>query len=78
MANRVAADREWLLSELDRGADFPDPDQNLGAQRGRRRVAAAVLGHQLLDRFLQAVFAQAGPALVEVLAQSRSPSSPSI
>src|SRR5712692_5403337 len=34
-----------LLSELDSRADFPDADENLGAQLGRRRVAGAVLLH---------------------------------
>src|SRR5262245_49893215 len=57
-----------LLSELDRGADFRDADEDLGPQLGRRRVTAAVLLHYPLDRLLQAVLAQAGPALVQVLA----------
>src|SRR5512142_1028242 len=57
-----------LLGELDSRADFPDPDENLGPQLGRRRVAAAVLLHHPLDRLFQAVLAQAGPALVQVLA----------
>jgi hypothetical protein len=56
-----------LLSELDGGADFGDADENLGAQFGRRGVAAAVLLHHPLDRLLQAVLAQAGPAFVQVL-----------
>src|SRR2546429_9145705 len=56
-----------LLSELDGGADFPDADENLGAQFGRRGVAAAVLLHHPFDRLLQAVLAQAGPAFVQVL-----------
>src|SRR5437763_4931438 len=57
-----------LLSELDGGADFPDADEDLGAQFSRGRVAAAVLLHHPFDRLLQAVLAQAGPALVQVLA----------
>src|SRR5579864_5926198 len=56
-----------LLSELDSRADFPDADEYLGAQLGRRRIAAAVLLHDPFHRLLEAVLAQAGPALVQML-----------
>src|SRR5260370_1345090 len=57
-----------LLSELDSRADFPDAEENLRAQLRWRRVAAAVLLHQAFDRLLQAVLAQTGAALIQVLA----------
>src|SRR5262249_11191832 len=68
LANRNAGSGGPLLGELDRGADFPDADENLGAQLSRRGVTAAVLLHHPLDHLLQAVLAQAGPALVQMLA----------
>ena len=53
-------------------AYLADPDEDLGAQVRGRRVAAAVLDHYALDCVFQAVLAQTGPALVEVLAHLRS------
>ena len=61
-----------LLGELDRGADFADADEDFRAQVGGGRVAAAVLGHEPLHRFLKAVLAQAGAAFVQMLADLRS------
>src|SRR5579871_6792281 len=61
-----------LLGELDRGADFADADEDFRAQVGGGRVAAAVLGHEPLDRLLEAVLAQAGAAFVQVLADLRA------
>jgi len=66
------SDGSRLLRELDRGPDFTDTDQNLRAQVGGRRVAAAVLGHEPLDRLLQAVLAQAGAAFVQMLTNLRA------
>jgi hypothetical protein len=61
-----------LLSELDRRPDFPDADQDFRAQVSRRRLAAAVLGHEALDRFLKTELAQAGAAFIQVLADFRA------
>src|ERR1700722_8323099 len=60
--------RRALFSNLNLGLDLPDSYQDLGAQLARRRVAAAVLGDQALHRLLKAILAQAGTALIEVLA----------
>src|SRR5580658_7117190 len=55
-----------LLSEFDARPDLLDADHDLRAElRGRR--LAAVLVHQALDRLLEAVLAQAGAALVQML-----------
>src|SRR5580704_9161341 len=64
--------RRSLLSELDCRADFPDPDEDLRAQRRGGRVAAAVLLQHPLDRLFQAILAQAGAALIKVLPDLRA------
>src|ERR1035441_10461401 len=69
---RTAWGGRLLLGELDGRADFPDPDENLRAQLSGRRITAAVLLHHALYYFFQAVFTQAGAALVEVLADLRA------
>src|SRR5260370_5635255 len=56
-----------LLSELDSRADFPDADENLRAQLRWRRVAATVLLQHAFDRLFEAVLAQTGAALIQVL-----------
>src|SRR6516164_9623228 len=61
-----------LLSELDRGPDFPDADEDFRAQVGGRRLAPAVLGHEALNRLLETVLPQAGAAFVQVLADLRA------
>src|SRR6266568_2971738 len=71
-AIRTASVDAPLLGELDSGADFPYPDENLLPKLRGRRVATAVLLHHALDRLLQAVLAQAGPALIQVLADLRA------
>src|ERR1700685_2072065 len=66
------SNRRQLLSELDCRADFPDPDEDLRAQCRGRRVTTAVLLQHPLDRLFQAVFTQAGAALIKVLADLRA------
>src|SRR5580693_8335008 len=66
------SDGSRLLRELDRRPDFTDTDENFRAQVGGRRVAAAVLGHEPLNRLLEAVLAQAGAAFVQMLADLRA------
>src|SRR6266567_2942297 len=53
---------------LDFDLSLANADQDLTAQVGGGRVAAAVLGHQLLDGFLEPELPEAGTALVQVLA----------
>src|ERR1035441_8924970 len=52
--------------------DLPDAGEHLDAQFARRCVMAAVLMHEAFHRILQAVFAQAWTALVEMLADLRA------
>src|ERR1700730_3154001 len=59
--------RGGLFGYFDLGLDLLDTHQNLAAQLARHRVAPAVLGDEPFHRFLKAVLAQTGPALVEVL-----------
>jgi hypothetical protein len=57
-----------LFSYLYICLDLADSHEDLGAQFGGGRVAAAVLGDQAFHHLVEAVFAQAGRALIEVLA----------
>src|SRR5712691_5066816 len=59
------------LAHLELGPDRLNPPQHLGAQLAGHRFLPAVLVHQSLDRFLEAVLAQARTALVEMLVDLR-------
>src|SRR5215469_8012936 len=56
-----------VAGDLEFGPDLTDPDQHLGPERARRRLRAAPL-HQPLHGLFQAVFTQARPALIKMLA----------
>ena len=66
------SDEASLLCELDRRPDFPDTDEYFRAQVGGRRVTAAVLVHEALNRLLEAVLTQAGAAFMQVLPDPRA------
>src|SRR6266566_1062018 len=68
---RAAPLVDAVLGDLELGPDLLDPDEHLGPQAARSRLGSAALVHQPLHGLLEAVLAQAGAALFQVLADLR-------